>query len=414
MALVGVLLASSLAVPPAAPGIGSGGAAPNTGGAPSTGGTELYGYVPYWAMTASMADYLGSVPLTTIELFSVTARSTGALNTSLTGYKRITGAIGARLIAEAHARGQRVELAFSSFGYERNRALLQLASQPQFDHGWTVAIDRVDEAGPSPRAKRAAEEVVALADLLGVDGVNLDIELVPVDAIDGYAAFIAAVAARLREVRPAAQVSVATMANPSGATLAAVAVASGADRVFLMGYDFHWSGSDPGGVAPIDRTDGGASLTTAIAQYAAAGVPSGRILLGLPLYGRAWPVVASYRDAPRSGNGVAWLPSKHVTMLSSAAFMPYKDITEIVEYVAERSASGWRAVFYDSPRTLAPKLGLALANGYAGAGFWAIGYERGAPGYLELMADFIAGRVVPADLDPSGPPPDPEPCVGRC
>jgi GH18 family chitinase len=56
----------------------------------------------------------------------------------------------------------------------------------------------------------------------------------------------------------------------------------------------------------------------------------------------------------------------------------------------------WQAIFYDSPRTLRPKLALAVTNGFAGAGFWAIGYERGLPGYIGLMADFHAGLVTTA------------------
>ena len=42
-----------------------------------------------------------------------------------------------------------------------------------------------------------------------------------------------------------------------------------------------------------------------------------------------------------------------------------------------RAAAGWQAIYVDSPETLAPKLALANERGLAGAGFWAIGYERG-------------------------------------
>ena len=55
--------------------------------------------------------------------------------------------------------------------------------------------------------------------------------------------------------------------------------------------------------------------------------------------------------------------------------------------------AGWNAVYYDSPRSLAPKLALADERGLAGAGFWAIGYERGLPGYRELMTAFGAGEL---------------------
>ena len=53
----------------------------------------------------------------------------------------------------------------------------------------------------------------------------------------------------------------------------------------------------------------------------------------------------------------------------------------------------WTAVYYDSPRSLTPKLALADERGLAGAGFWAIGYERGLPDYTELIATFRAGRL---------------------
>ena len=55
----------------------------------------------------------------------------------------------------------------------------------------------------------------------------------------------------------------------------------------------------------------------------------------------------------------------------------------------------WDAVYYDSPRSLTPKLRLADDRGLAGAGFWAIGYERGLPGYTELIATFKAGKLPP-------------------
>jgi hypothetical protein len=40
---------------------------------------------------------------------------------------------------------------------------------------------------------------------------------------------------------------------------------------------------------------------------------------------------------------------------------------------------------------------MALANerGLAGAGFWAIGYERGLPLYTRLMEQFTAGEPLP-------------------
>ena len=36
---------------------------------------------------------------------------------------------------------------------------------------------------------------------------------------------------------------------------------------------------------------------------------------------------------------------------------------------------------------------LADERGLAGAGFWAIGYERGRPGYTDLIKTFAAGKL---------------------
>ena len=55
--------------------------------------------------------------------------------------------------------------------------------------------------------------------------------------------------------------------------------------------------------------------------------------------------------------------------------------------------NAWRITYYDSPATLRAKLAFARDQGLAGGGFWAIGYERGLPGYLSLMRDFMKGRV---------------------
>jgi Glycosyl hydrolases family 18 len=379
------------------------------------GGTELYDFLPYWEMSESTAAYLTSVPLTSLELFSVGATKSGVIGKSSTGYKRITGPIGAGIIAGAHARGQRVELVFSSFGVTRNEALFGLpagdAVSPSMGQGMGAegsdgsngASSDGTAAGPSTAASKTVAGLVALVQQLGVDGVNVDVEDIDVTAYVGYGAFIGALREQLRAIDPRLRLSVATMASAAGANLAAVALQAGADRIFLMGYGFHWSGSDPGGTAAVSRIDGRASLSTAIDLYAAAGIPRSHILLGLPLFGMSWTVTSPERYATEIGKGQTWVPARHIGELTAAAATVQLDDIEISEFLSQPIVTArvpvvptWQATFYDSPRTLRVKLGIARAAGYAGSGFWALGYERGLPGYTDLMADFLAGRVAPA------------------
>jgi len=410
LALAGALLAGCAPAP-------TGSARPDASGGPSAGptdgatprpegGRQLYGFVPYWEMDEGIADHLRETPLSTLALFSVTARPSGKLATGQPGYRAITGEIGARLIREARERGVRTELVFTSFGESRNR----------------------DFFGDLERQDATIAALVDLAGELGVDGINVDVEAMPVSLVVAYGVFVG----RLREAIEAADaddsVSVATQANRTGAAMAAVAALAGADRIFLMGYDYRVNASWPGAIAPLARRDGDERhLAWSLDQYAAAGVPADRLLLGLPLYGRTWPVTDAEIGAPPTGPGSTWIPRRNLDLLRDPAAVPVRDEIEIVELYAVgpdgrpwaaptpaptapataslgSSASpgpsappavppdGLRAVYVDSPETLEPKLALVDERGLAGGGFWAIGYERGLPGYTELMDRFVAGE----------------------
>jgi len=365
-------------------------------------GHEVYGFLPYWEVDKTIAAHLRSTDLTTLALFSVTNNRKGAIDSKQNGYRRITGEIGAQVIREARERGVRVDLVFTSFGRARNDGFFgDLALQ-----GATIA------------------SLVALVEELGLDGINVDVEGLDPALVPAYGAFVG----RLREALVAAdqsdELSVSTSGNVLGAGMAAAAATAGVDRIFLMGYDYRVAGSEPGATSPLDRRDGDErDLQWSLDLYEAFGVPPGRTLLGLPLYGRMWPVTGPELGAPSTGPGVVWVPRRNLDILEDPAIVPVRDEIEVVElYALLRAKSGaltgpsatplpppsntpagsggaaaaspgsWRAVYVDSPETLGPKLALANDRGLAGAGFWAIGYERGLPGYTELINRFAAGQ----------------------
>ena len=119
--------------------------------------------------------------------------------------------------------------------------------------------------------------IAALVELVGqpkVDGINVDVEQLDPDLVAAYGDFVARLRVAATAAHPKAQVSVATTANLGGAAMAVAANAAGADRIFLMGYDYHWSGSAPGASSPILRRDGDPkSLTWSLDLYESLGVP---------------------------------------------------------------------------------------------------------------------------------------------
>jgi spore germination protein YaaH len=375
----------------ASPG-GEGTTAPASGPPPASG-HELYGFVPYWEMDATIAAHLAATPLTTIGLFSVTHTAKGALRDSK-GYQAITGDTGRQVIRQAHDRGVRVELVFTSFGESRNRKLLESATLQ-------AAV---------------TASLVALVDELGLDGVNVDVEALDPGLVPAYGTFVAGVRQAVVAADPGDQVSVATGAGATGAAMAAAAALAGADRIFLMGYDYRTGRSNPGASSPLDRGDGGSpSLRSSLDLYQALGVPPERTLLGLPLYGIVWPVAGPVIGAPSTGRGAAWILRRNLDLLQDPAAVPERDDVEQVEvyFVGSDGTLGapsadpaagpggttadrtWKAVYVDSPATLEPKMALVDERGLAGAGFWAIGYERGLPGYTRLMERFREGAAAP-------------------
>ena len=336
---------------------------------------EVYGFVPYWEMDAGIADHLAATDLSTIGLFSVTHNRNGSLATGKNGYRRITGPTGLRILADARERGVRTELVYTSFGERKNGRFF---------------------TEPEAQA-RAISELVALATDLGVNGINVDVELLAPLHIQAYGEFVGRLREALRVANPDAQVSVATTANHRGAAMAAAAAQAGADRIFLMGYDYKVAGSDPGASSPLGRRDGSEkTLHWSLDLYRDAGVPPERTILGLPLYGLVWPVEGPEIGAAATGRGDVWVPRRNLETLAMPDVSASYDPIEDVAVLAVPNGDRWQAVYYDTPASLTPKLALADRRGLAGAGFWAVGYERGLPDYTALIQTFRAGQLVDA------------------
>ncbi|HET9347043.1 MAG TPA: glycosyl hydrolase family 18 protein, partial [Candidatus Limnocylindrales bacterium] len=149
--------------------------------------------------------------------------------------------------------------------------------------------------------------------------------------------------------------------------------------------------------APLSRRDGSEKdLRWSLDLYRDAGVPPERTILGLPLYGLVWPVEGPEIGAAATGRGDVWVPRRNLATLALPDASPSYDEVEDVAVLAVPNGEAWQAVYYDSPASLTPKLALADSRGLAGAGFWAVGYERGLPDYTALIRMFRAGQVVDA------------------
>jgi spore germination protein YaaH len=349
---------------------------------------EVMAYLPYWELTDATVRTIDYRRLTTLAFFSVGMDGDGHLVRSAPGFAALMSDRATAVIAAAHRAGVRTIVSFSSFGLAKNAAFF---SDP------VAQATFVDEAA----------ELVAAR---GLDGADLDVELLPGASIDAYATTAGTLAARLRNTNAIAFTSVATAAGLNGDEMAAAALSHGVGYAFLMGYDYRNNGSAvAGSIGPLARDDGGLSLSGSLDNYAAAGVPLDRVILGLPLYGRTWPTIDGSLRAPvvAGGSGDVFR-IRQLSQLRAAGTVIGEDVD-----AAESSArlvytvggQVWQA-YYDSPATLELKLGLVGGRRLAGAGFWALGYDRD-PAYWNVIGRAFGGpddtiQALDGDARPDG------------
>jgi hypothetical protein len=196
---------------------------------------------------------------------------------------------------------------------------------------------------------------------------------------------------------------VATNLNNTGAKMAKVATDAGADRVFIMTYVVRTALANPvGSIDPLVHYQGYLSLTSSLDNYRDKGVPSGRILLGLPFYGMTWPTVSDKLHSKRRplsdglGDGNSFFPYRLAQDGLPPGAVVDRDTVEKSARITwyDDAKASWYQTYYDDPEATATKARLAVSRGLAGMGIWALGYDRGVPGYWNAIARTFAPPVI--------------------
>lgn len=345
---------------------------PRTLDAPSALGTfnaMVYGYFAPWAGT--VAD-LPWDRLTHVAIFSVDLTASGGF----------TG------LANWHDHApQAMELA-APYGVKVHLAVTS------FDSGTMSTV----LGNPSTRAT-AVEGLRQLVDEYGAHGVAVDFEGMSASNNADLVAFCEELAAVVDEV------TVATPAIDWNGAYDYDQLAATTDGLFIMGYDYHWKGGDPGPVAPLA---GGApwgmySLEWSIDDYITWGTPPEKIILGLPLYGYQWPTTGTNVPGSATGNASAVLFADAVAD-AEAAGRQWDETTSTPYWFPTGSSQAW----YDDTESLDAKIQLAMDEGLGGIGFWAVNYEGGDPEFW----DMVAAHTQTPDRPNPDPDPDPDPEPG--
>jgi chitinase len=149
------------------------------------------------------------------------------------------------------------------------------------------------------------------------------------------------------------------------------------DTVNLMAYDYVEPGSDPltGHHAPLFTNPADVrnySADASVQAFEKAGVPAGKLLLGVPFYGHVWGQVADVNHGlMQPGKPVphAYAPYSAIaaTMLNQG-FVRYWDSVASVSYLYNSEKHVF--VSYEDPESLSAKCNYVLKHKLGGVMFW--------------------------------------------
>ena len=187
------------------------------------------------------------------------------------------------------------------------------------------------------------------------DGVQVDFEAIPIRDRDNFVEFLKI----LKKALGSKILSVALPArlSDSGDALGYARISAVVDRVIVMAYDEHWSTSVPGPVASMD-------WCRRVAEFASARIPAGKLVMGLPFYGRAWGDKKPNKAYKYSGIE-SLAEEKNVGVFFRENEIPMFRYEETVGVV----------VYYDDAESITHRLGIYRDVGVDAVAFWRLGQE---------------------------------------
>lgn len=331
----------------------------------------VYGFLPHWR--ADFTDQIRPQALSHVAWFSIELDSVGYIK-EYNGWPMDW----TDLRLDVQGSGTRFDLTVTCFD-------------------WSGA--KVHNLISNPENRRRAIDNI-LEESKDCDGVNIDFERPAADDRDTFSAFLEELSDSLHE--HGMSVSVDVTAVNWGERFDAARIAHAVDYVFIMGYDFHWSGSSQSG--PVAPLEGETYNVTRSADYyiEESGGLGGKLILGVPYYGYDWPTKTISPYSTTEGGGTAYIYSSAATRGEEHGIAWHEPTSSPwYHYTSEDQI---RQCWFENTESLSSKYDLAKDRNLAGVGIWALTYDAGKEELWNLISAHFSTGILeePGEIKTNG------------
>lgn len=205
------------------------------------------------------------------------------------------------------------------------------------------------------------ERQALIADLISsaanYDGLQIDFEYVPARDGEAYLSFLKELRERLPKNKALTVALAARSRKVADDVYEYEKILPIVDRILVMAYDEHWSGSSPGSVASL-------AWCGRVAEYALRVIGGEKLVMGVPFYGRAWGDYSPSR---------ALIYNTIATIVNDERVTDIKYESGIPTFSYNKNVS--IKVYYEDEYSLSSRMEMYKSMGVKSVGFWRLGQE---------------------------------------
>ena len=260
-------------------------------------------------------------------------------------------------------------------------------------HGGINSYDETYEVlSYTSKRTKIINQVIADAIETGIDGINLDFELVSTECGEHYIQFVRELSVKCRQNGLVFSVD-NYVPQPYNEHYDIEEQGTVADYVVIMGYDEHTEGSyEAGSVASIGYLENGI-------KDALESVSAEKLIAGVPFFTRLWFETPKTEEelAEQAGTEAASYPNKVTSsaygmaeaaqVVKDAGVQPQWDEETKQNYAEWEADGGTYKIWLEDDQSLEEKLKVIKSNNLAGVAEWSLGMEDS--GVWDLILQYV-------------------------